>query len=308
MRRNVVQLEALECRRLMAAWVVDDDDLVAAPTPDPGLTITILAATVTGRGTLVVKGSERDDAITVVRDGNRIKYRTAIGDNAPWHIINASQVKRVLVEAGGGDDRVFIDNELAKRTTVYGGPGNDNIDGNRGSTLIGGGGNDRLFAQPAIASTRVRSGRLTTDFRSGHLALPERPPRDLSVPSAPDTITYTFSPAAPTTPTFGIDTVTVDGTSTFVPISLLSIGPALLSGGEGNDTLVGTAADTVVGGRGRDRAIELVSPSQSGVTIPEAPFRTRASGIEEFLTLQSEQPFILVFIADSGDVNVTIGG
>ena len=303
----------------MAAWQVGTGGVptgtwqvgpgtVTAPGPGGGQETTVVAdAAVTSRGTLVVKGSDGDDNITVVRDGNLIKYQTAIGRNAVWHIINASQVKRVSVEAGGGDDRVFIDNELAKRTTVYGGPGNDNIDGNRGSTLIGGGGNDRLFAQPAIAATSVNtSARVTNFIRSGRLTLPERATRDLRLPATPDT--YTFSPAVPATPTFGIDTVITLGTGTFVPISLLSIGPALLSGGEGNDTLVGTAADTVVGGRGRDRAIELVSRSQGGVTVSESPFRTRASGIEEFLSLQSEQPFILVFIAESGDVDVTTGG
>ena len=104
----------------------------------------------------------------MVRDNNLIKYtvRRGVGDPAKPEgtaftvVIHASKVKRVLVEAGGGDDRVFIDDELAKRVTVYGGGGSDNLEGNHGATLVGGGGNDRLSVPPFDIAGWVKNGFL----------------------------------------------------------------------------------------------------------------------------------------------------
>ena len=100
---------------------------------------------ITKTGTLVLKGGETADKISVIRDGNKVRVRIVETDGSQLNMFaKASEFKRVLIEAGGGDDKVFIDNELAKNCTVLGGGGNDTIDGNLGATLLGGSGNDKL--------------------------------------------------------------------------------------------------------------------------------------------------------------------
>jgi Ca2+-binding RTX toxin-like protein len=102
----------------------------------------------THAGTLAIKGTDGADSLSVIRKGKFINYQTNNGGNIANFFTEASKVKRVLVEAGSGDDRVFVDPNLLKACTVVGGNGNDRIDGNLGATLIGGMGNDRLFAHP----------------------------------------------------------------------------------------------------------------------------------------------------------------
>jgi len=183
----------------------------------------------------------------VVRDNNLIKYtvRRGVGDPAKPEgtaftvVIHASKVKRVLVEAGGGDDRVFIDDELAKRVTVYGGGGSDNLEGNHGATLVGGGGNDRLSVPPFDIAGWAKSG-------------------------------------------------------IFVDSTVVSPPPALLLGGDGNDVLVASALESVVGGRGDDTAVEIydIAPKAIEQLDAEADFGPQqASGIETFDVLVLKQVF-----------------
>jgi Ca2+-binding RTX toxin-like protein len=68
-------------------------------------------------------------------------------------------------------------------------------------------------------------------------------------------------------------------------------GPALLSGGAGNDTLVSGAADSVVGGQGDDLAILKLATFFSSPPADPAAFARdawdgRASGIEDFDVIQ----------------------
>src|SRR5436190_17239631 len=104
----------------------------------------LLSGDITGAGTLVIKGTDGHDGISVLREGSKIKFTVTTFDTLVGDTVNANQVKRVLVEAGDGDDHVFIDRHLNKRVTVAGGGGHDAIQGNRSATLIGGNGNDQL--------------------------------------------------------------------------------------------------------------------------------------------------------------------
>jgi Ca2+-binding RTX toxin-like protein len=218
MSSRIVECEPLESRRLMALTI---DTVWQA-----------VGAHITARGTLVIKGGADADTIAIVRDGNLIKH-IRLPDGGGSRVIDvigpASKVKRVLVEAGGGDDRVFIDEELRKPVTVVGGAGNDIIDDNRGATLIGGAGDDKL------------SVPLLRTWLDG-----------------PDSIP-------------GV-TISQNGT------------PSLLCGGDGNDVLVASSVDSVVGGRGNDLAIEragVIDVPAAGVN-PQADFGQRAQGIEGF--------------------------
>lgn len=129
------EFESLESRKLLS------------------LTIPHVEWSLTSRGTLVISGSGlTSDAIHVTRaKGDKIRFvaRTEGGMEVGSRF-SASRVKRVLVDAGYGNDRVAIDPTLGKRVTVLAGAGNDHVHANPGATVIGGGGNDRLQIHPPV--------------------------------------------------------------------------------------------------------------------------------------------------------------
>jgi len=154
-------LETLESRRLLAGQIAIDGpptEIVFLPNGVLGSKVIASvvettdgfngSAFVTKSGTLVIEGTSGADNISVAQDGSKIKYRAFVQGHHYNVSANASQIKRVLIEAGSGNDKVIIDSALAKRCTVVGGNGNDDITGNYGATLIGGAGNDRLTAPP----------------------------------------------------------------------------------------------------------------------------------------------------------------
>jgi Ca2+-binding RTX toxin-like protein len=220
------RVEPLEPRRLLssaalangAGPVVINLTTATGTAGGAGTFWSALDSGVTRTGTLVLKGTAGADHLSVIRDGNKIKVtRTPVGANTVTLVLDAAKVKRVWVEALGGDDCVFVDNELAKPCTVLGGGGDDRVDGNDGATLLGGAGNDKL-----------------------------------SVPPGGDRAAY-------------------------------------LSGGAGDDTLVANAAtDTVVGGRGADDVVALLTatatPGEHLSADPASTFGDRASGIERFFS------------------------
>jgi hypothetical protein len=215
--KNSTHFQSLESRRLLSSGslTLSSGTLMSSSgrlTLSSGTTSPIFVSSgtlfltqvgndVTKTGTLVVKGTAADNSISVIRDGKWIKYNTGDGG---IRIVDQSKVKRVLVEGGSGDDRIFIDNELLKACTVVGGNGDDRIDGNFGATLIGGAGNDRLFLHPP---TVFRADRLRSS-----------------------------------------DELIIFGTS-------VAIGNGLLSGGDGNDTLVGNEFNDYAGGTGTDNGL-----------------------------------------------------
>jgi len=107
-------IEQLERRELLALTI----------TLPPSLTIPHVEWSLTSRGTLVISGSGfTSDAIHVTRaKGDKIRFvaRTDGGMEVGSRF-TASRVKRVLVDAGYGNDRVAIDPTLGKRVTVLAG-------------------------------------------------------------------------------------------------------------------------------------------------------------------------------------------
>jgi len=92
-------------------------------------------------GTLVVNGTEAANVIYIsVKSGRAY----AVVDGVKYSA-SAPAVKRISVQALGGNDKVTLKN-CAIRTRVYGGAGNDTITGGSGAdTLYGEDGNDLIY-------------------------------------------------------------------------------------------------------------------------------------------------------------------
>lgn len=133
--RNAVSLESLESRKMLSSAVLAAD------------------------GTLTVTGNETADAIEVqIRADKPNKVKVEV-NTSEWEF-NRTSVKRILVQALGGSDAVEIgkdDEPVAISATIYGGSGNDELDGGASGDLIyggrgadnidGEGGNDKLYGE-----------------------------------------------------------------------------------------------------------------------------------------------------------------
>ena len=120
----------------------------------------LLAATLGTDGTLTVTGSNRRDVIEFdLRSPTRLK--TEINDTNE-QFFNYSAVKRIVVRALGGNDHVeFNDrNPITKPVIIYGGDGNDSLEGSPGNdTIYGESGNDVLEGKLGNDSLVGGSGR-----------------------------------------------------------------------------------------------------------------------------------------------------
>jgi hypothetical protein len=229
-------VEALEPRRLLAGiaagqWEIIHYDFFPAGDWN-----------ITRRGTLVVRGHDQADTISVSRADGKIVISQTDGPGPAFvNGVAELRVKRVLIEAGGGDDRIHVAVDLLKRVTVAGGAGDDVIDGNAGSLLVGGSGNDRLF-----------------------------------VPAHPVFSVDTTDPNSPASREASLNT------------RLGFFGSATLLGGDGNDLLMAEKNEFVVGGRGRDAAVEHIRYLVTPATMPDAEsdFGDHASGVEAFGVFQ----------------------
>jgi Ca2+-binding RTX toxin-like protein len=170
-------LEALENRRLLSA---------ASPplnTPPGDLPVPLtINAHVTSRGTLVIDGTNFGDVIGV-KLGRGTVVVTSRSGNVPGSTLtfDGGQVKRILVEAGEGSDRVGIASDIGRACTLAGGGGNDTLVGSAGDTLIGGHGNDKLVAQTVLQSQAVLlTNSATNRPTSTLLESPPGPPSLLS--------------------------------------------------------------------------------------------------------------------------------
>lgn len=158
-RSAAAAIETLESRRLLSTAALASsfgEGATPASVSIEGQNLVIYlegGGSLTRTGTLVVKGTAEGESIAVTRDGDFVRVQRRFGSNVFGTSQHAGKVKRILVEAGGGDDRVHIARDVLERVTVVGGAGDDRIDGNNGSTLIGGGGNDRLFVPDFVSFT-----------------------------------------------------------------------------------------------------------------------------------------------------------
>jgi hypothetical protein len=93
-------------------------------------------------GVLTVYGTSDDDIVMVDKDGNKLRvYSTFVSTQT----FTLSSVSRIVVLAGGGNDVVFVDDNIKVPALLDGGSGNDLINAGGGaSILLGGTGNDIL--------------------------------------------------------------------------------------------------------------------------------------------------------------------
>ncbi len=102
---------------------------------------------------LVAEGTDNAETITI-GDAN-LHYSVKIGDDGATRTYG-SNVKGVILDAGGGNDVIFVQNN-APNVSVFGGDGDDKIVDTGGAntlaggagkdTIFGGSGNDRLFGE-----------------------------------------------------------------------------------------------------------------------------------------------------------------
>jgi Ca2+-binding RTX toxin-like protein len=135
--------------------------------------------------TLLVKGNRASDDLALRRGGNKVEVDVGDDGSADFEV-HRNRFDRIRVAAGGGNDRVRIDESQGaftddERTTLdggrgrdtllggagderlKGGPGNDTADGNGGAdTAILGSGRDTFVWDPGDGSDRVE-GRRGTD-------------------------------------------------------------------------------------------------------------------------------------------------
>ena len=120
----------------------------------------LLAATLGSDGTLTVTGSSGRDAIEFdLRSTTRLKVE--INDTSEQFFTYA-QVNRIVIQALGGNDHVeFNDrNPITKPVIVYGGAGNDSLEGSPGNdTIYGEAGNDVLEGKLGSDSLVGGTGR-----------------------------------------------------------------------------------------------------------------------------------------------------
>jgi Ca2+-binding RTX toxin-like protein len=95
----------------------------------------LLAASVAG-GVLRVDGGGGDDDIVISRSRSSIN----VSINGTRERFSRRGVRSVRIRAGGGHDTVHV--RLPLPATMQGGPGDDDLFGNRGSDSIGGGAGD----------------------------------------------------------------------------------------------------------------------------------------------------------------------
>lgn len=142
---------------------------------------TLLSATLSRHGVLYVVGTRHADNIVIYTDRQRRRQVVNVYVNHHVQTFAASLVRSVVVQAGGGNDRVtFTDHRgrVPGRHFIYGGAsadylvddgGNDYIDtgGDANDTVYGGGGDDQIIGAPADNGDGDSSGPTTQPSGGG---------------------------------------------------------------------------------------------------------------------------------------------
>ncbi|MGH7175793.1 MAG: CARDB domain-containing protein, partial [Tepidisphaeraceae bacterium] len=124
---------------------IDSGNSVAESNENNNKTFSSLAAidVLTAAGVLVVPGTGVKDTIRLSRSGTTLTVKI---DPSTVRNYSTNLVKGVLVQAGAGNDYIYINNGV-RNVTAYGDNGDDYIkDGDQANTLNGGSGNDRIYA------------------------------------------------------------------------------------------------------------------------------------------------------------------
>jgi Ca2+-binding RTX toxin-like protein len=237
-------------------------------TVNPIYTIEPVSPTTTAHlthtGTLMIQGTSGNNKIEVIPsetvitrtvDGKKLNEDEAEisvvgvdvdGDNANFI---AASVKRIVVDAGAGNDKVMVSSSIKLNATLIGGKGNDTLIGGAGSdTLSGGAGNDTLFAS---STAIVGSDGKTTVYGL--------------VPASFTPITWDASSGQLTAVKVQSNDAT---TNTIYESAKISDS---LDGGAGNDTIYASnGPDTIHGGDGKDT---LVIIGRGSAQPPQIIFR-----------------------------------
>ncbi len=138
--------------------------LAIAPAHAGAASSTVRA--VVARGTLVITGTPSPDriALRLSRTLPR-RLQVDVGDNGSADRTFAlGSFARIDIEAGGGSDRIRIDDRngsftTTKSTRINGGPGDDTLIGGAGNeTLIGGDGNDVIAGHWGVDNVGLGNG------------------------------------------------------------------------------------------------------------------------------------------------------
>jgi Ca2+-binding RTX toxin-like protein len=219
-------------------------------------TRTLLSATLVN-GVLYVEGTRRADVIDFsfkLNDPGHIVV--GINHGIPFGF-RASQVKRIVVNCGLGDDLVnrnpnaALPNEVDKPTTIIGGPGFDGISGNKGDNLIDGqdggasittfDGNDTIIGGDGDDSVVAGDGNNVITGGDGRDVLTGGRGNDsISGGAGVDSLEGGG----------GRDTLRGDANADHLSIAG-GVG-GILEGGRGDDTLIGNSTSSLFGNAGID--------------------------------------------------------
>jgi Ca2+-binding RTX toxin-like protein len=159
---SFVTAERLESRTLLsAANLVVDGSGTAFITRFDGHLVVVTSNNlrVSSRGTLLVQGTTADDQIRIDRIGDTITASLSVeGLKAITQTFAASDVKRIYVDADGGDDQIRVSSTVEERATLLAGSGDDLVIGSGSlQTIKGGSGDDVLFATDDAGATNRSS-------------------------------------------------------------------------------------------------------------------------------------------------------
>jgi Ca2+-binding RTX toxin-like protein len=137
-----LRLEGLESRRVLAAGVASLSE-----------------------GVLSIEGTHKNDKIVVSLAGEDLS-QLAVKINKSTTLFNAAEVTSLVINAGNGNDRVIVADNVLIPAQIFGGKGNDWLTGGGESDVIyggagndkldGGSGNDQLFGE--AGHDRLRGG------------------------------------------------------------------------------------------------------------------------------------------------------
>lgn len=112
----------------------------------PGRELLSGATATLTNGVLTVTGTPRADTIAIRQEGGFIEVSVTQPYQGYGSIFMSDEVKRIVVNAGSGNDKVLVDATITKPTILNGQRGNDLLVGGSGNDrLNGGAGNDSLF-------------------------------------------------------------------------------------------------------------------------------------------------------------------
>jgi Ca2+-binding RTX toxin-like protein len=273
-------------------------------------------------GKLTVTGGNAGERIALrASSGGRLVVD--VGDNGSANFVfSRSAFRRIVVNGGGGNDRLRIDESngaftKAEKTTFNGGAGNDRLTGGRyAETLTGGSGNDVANGSGGADRVRGNSGldTVTVDRSSGAnttTVAPGSVPGHVKVGGGPDLLgveTLNVNPLA------GADTTTVanvPGTGlTTINIGLgvsgvgdLSVDAVTVTGSAGVDVFQAAAVSGAVQvtGLAAQVNVALSEPATDTLTLGGLGGNDTISGSVGLAAL-------VKLIADGGDGNDTLNG